>query len=235
MGSGDDHRRSQAGPEGIQMSRAEGRGTTEGARVAGQGSSSTGWPPPVERSSCPEPASQAVMRGYQLQSGWEKGTPVASQVLEKSILVCMLGRGIAVQYYPEFSRNVFVEHHFLHKLSLPFPGVKRSVPWVAPPVVCWLWVWSWCLLWCVPWVVVVCGREERLKDFTTPLRSDVVPRAGGRGRFLFLIQNRYTSQKLSASVDGPLCAQMRVYNGLSSSLQQPPENIYIYWLQWAVN
>jgi len=64
MGSGDDHRRSQAGPEGIQMSRRNQPrdGVPQKEPVAGQGSSSTGWPPPVERSSCPrasQPGSDA--------------------------------------------------------------------------------------------------------------------------------------------------------------------------------
>jgi len=99
IGSGQDQRASREaiGPEGIQMSREESAGgTAEGARVAGQGSS-TAWSP-VEQSSCPR-ASQPVMReGTSCRGGGrrERQYHLASPVLEKSVLVCMLGRGIAV-------------------------------------------------------------------------------------------------------------------------------------------
>jgi len=77
--------RKRAGPEGIQMSGGESaEGTAEGARLAGQGSS-TAWSP-VEQSSCPrasQPASDARVPAAEGGGRRERQYRLASPVLER--------------------------------------------------------------------------------------------------------------------------------------------------------
>lgn len=113
--------------------RGRSRGTPEGTRAAGQGSSA-GWPPDQWSShllqlSPNQPASDGRVPG-QLQRGWEKGVPVSSRfasVTKKKAygFVCRVDVSLydlLASIIIQLSRKVFVEHHFLHKLSLPFPG-----------------------------------------------------------------------------------------------------------------
>jgi len=101
IGSREDQRHCQAGPEGIGEGRS--RGTPEGTRAAGQGRSA-GRPPDQWSSHLLQlsRASQPVMGGYQAscRGGGRRECQcrLAAPVLgeKKSIWVCMSGRCIAV-------------------------------------------------------------------------------------------------------------------------------------------